>query len=223
VGLTMLDLGKPRHTTKHKKHMPREKKLAPPAGEKKRPVWKTVLWWSALIIVGREVYVGLSSRRNRRRDVFNLASFRAQETGKKLIVIGDPDAGMVHKFIGRDYDCGDLCIDRYGCMGCPEYVTGRLEDVLPTLDANSAVIYVNSVLEKVDDINAVLHQLERVSGGDLFVVAVEPWTLAGWFYPGTKRRFHSTVPEKASFEWTPLPWQPGPATTEQFMLTSGGP
>jgi hypothetical protein len=44
-----------------------------------------------------------------------------------------------------------------------------------------------SVLEYVDDYDAALAELQRISGGHLYIVRVEPWTLAAYFYPGAKR------------------------------------
>ncbi|PCC74683.1 hypothetical protein NAEX_07780 [Nannocystis exedens] len=37
--------------------------------------------------------------------------------GRRLVVIGDPDAGM-HTRLMRAYGCGDLCIDMNGCPRC---------------------------------------------------------------------------------------------------------
>lgn len=177
---------------------------------KKRPVWLSVLKWSAIAVGAREAYVALYSRRQRRRDLFNLAQQRAQETGKRLIVIGDPDSGIVNRFLGRDYDCGTLCIDRNGCLSCPQYEQSRLEDVLPTLSTGSAVVYVSGVLEYVEDIDRVLGELQRISGGDMYVVTLKPWTLTSMFWPGSKRQFYEAPPplqgQAARFTWRALPW-----------------
>lgn len=177
---------------------------------KKRPAWKSVLKWSAIAIGAREAYIALYSRRQLRRDLFNLAQFKARETGKRLIVIGDPDSGVVNRFLGRDYDCGALCIDRNGCLSCPQYEQARLEDVLPTLATGSAVVYVSAVLEYVQDIDRVLGELQRISGGDLYVVTIKPWTLTSLLWPGSKRQFNEAPPalegQAPRFTWRPLPW-----------------
>lgn len=182
----------------------------PKADPKKRPMWKSVLKWSAIAIGAREAYVALYSRRQRRRDLFNLAQARARETGKRLIVIGDPDSGIVNRFLGRDYDCGALCIDRNGCLSCPQYEQARLEDVLPTLPTNSAVVYVSAVLEYVQDIDRVLAELQRISSGDLYVVTIKPWTLTSLLWPGSKRQFYEAPPplqgQAPRFTWRALPW-----------------
>jgi hypothetical protein len=59
-------------------------------------------------------------------------------------------------------------------------------DPLPWPNA-CCVVFVSCVLEYVHDFPAAWRNLERVSGGEIFVVAVEPWTLTGLFYPGTRR------------------------------------
>jgi len=183
-------------------------KTTPPKPKKKRPVWVSVLKWTAIGVGAREVYLALGPRRQRRRDLFNLAQFRANQTGKRLIVVGDPDGGVVNRFLGRDYDCGALCVDKKGCLSCPEYAHGRLEDILPQMPSDSAVVFVSATLEYVDDMDQVLAQLQRVSGGDLFVVTVEPWTLTSLFYPGARRQIYEAPPDDPRFRWTPLPWSP---------------
>lgn len=171
------------------------------AKKKSNPLWKYGKW--ALIgVVARELYLSLGPRRQNRRDMFNKAQYRAQQTGKKLIVVGDPDGGVVNRLVGRDYDCGDLCIDKVGCLACETYLTSRLEDALPGMEANSAVIYVSATLEYVDDIDQIMTELQRVSGGDTYVVTVEPWTMTSLWYPGGKRQFYKTP--TGELAWRPL-------------------
>jgi hypothetical protein len=47
--------------------------------------------------------------------VYRLALNRAKKLNKKLLVIGDPEAGIINKIFGRVYHCGDLCLDLNGC------------------------------------------------------------------------------------------------------------
>ncbi len=188
------------------------------AKKKPVPVWKTALKWTAIAVAARELYLALGPSRQKRRDIFNLAQFRAQQTGKRLIVVGSPDAGIVNRFIGRDYDCGDLCIDAVGCLSCNNYAQGRLEDVLPELESNSAVVYVSMTLEFVQDLDKVLAELARVSGGDLFVVTVPPYTLTSYLYPSSRRQFTAAPPDDAAFEWQPHPWSPKKSAQRTFTL-----
>jgi hypothetical protein len=47
--------------------------------------------------------------------IYRLALNRAKKLNKKLLVIGDPEAGIINKIFGRVYHCGDLCLDLNGC------------------------------------------------------------------------------------------------------------
>lgn len=191
------------------------------AKKKPQPMWQKIAKWTAIAIAAREVYLALGPSRQKRRDIFNLAQFQAQETGKRLIVVGSPDAGIVNRFIGRDYDCGDLCIDATGCLSCDGYLQGRLEDVLSQLESNSAVIYVSMTLEYVQDLDKVLAELSRVSGGDLYVVTVPPWTLTALLYPGSRRQFLQAPPDDAQFQWRPHFWSPKQSAQRVYTLPNG--
>lgn len=211
-----------RERDKERERKRKEKERAREEGdEEPRPVWQTALLWTGVLIVGREAWLALYTRRNRRRDAFNLAQFRARESGKQLIVVGDPDKGIVNRFIGRDYDCGDLCLDEHGCLECDQYITGKLAQTLATLPDNSAVIYVSGVLEQVHDMDQVLYELHRVSGGDVYVVNVEPWTLTAWLYPGNRRRISQAPPEYPTLRWKPIPWSPNKSVHAQYQFTPG--
>lgn len=190
--------------------------------KKKRSRWVTVAKWSALVIVARELYLSLGPRRQKRRDRFNEAQYRAQQTGKPLVVVGDPDAGIVNRFVGRDYGCATLCIDRHGCLACENQKIGRLEEVLPTMESDSAVVFVSATLEYVDDMDKVAAELYRVSGGDLFVVTVEPWTMTSILYPGGKRQFFEAPPRDPRLRWKDHYWAQKRSPTPQFPLTTMG-
>lgn len=152
------------------------------------------------LLGGRELFLALNTRRANRRALFAAAKERSRLTGKPLIVVGSPTGGIVNRLVGRDYGCGSVCVDLVGCPTCKTAVEAPLETFLPKRGDNSAVIFVSAVLEYVDEVAPVIAELQRVSGGDLFVVTVEPWTLTSLFYPGAKRQFHS-APPKGDFRW----------------------
>ena len=127
-------------------------------------------------------------RFRRRRQAFEAAARRAAETGRPLIVVGDPDAGA-HTRLMRAYECGDLCIDLQGCPRCQvmkaaDLTKGPIEGVAD----DSAVVFVSCVLEYVTDLEAALRELVRIAGSreNLFLVLVEPWTLTATLYPGAR-------------------------------------
>jgi len=169
-------------------------------------IWKA----GAALLIGRELYITLVERRRTRRRLFALSKARAEKLGRPLLVIGDPEGGFVNRAL-KDYDCGDECLDLTGCPSCPVVQhKGRAEDILPTLPANSRVIFVSCVLSYVDDIEAVKRELFRVAGSpeNLFVAHVEPTSLTAWIYPGSRRRILSAPPETPDIRTAPLaPWK----------------
>lgn len=187
--------------------------------QKKR--MKTIGKWGAIGLVGYELYLAMVLRRQRRRDVFNLALQRQAETNKPLYVLGDPKGRILSRVLGPDHDCGDLCIDPRGCPSCPTQVVGRIEDVLPTLSDGNAIIFVADQLSRVDDMLETLNQLQRVSGGDLYIAEPEPWSITAWLRPGQKRRILAAPPKTQYTEWRELPWRPGPSKVEHAGPMAG--
>lgn len=171
-------------------------------------IWK-VLLISAGLLVGREVYLALGPRRWNRRTLYTQAAERARALGKPLIVVGNPDGGLVTRLFGRDYGCGDLCLDVDGCPACDNYVAGSIEYVLPQLPNNAGVVYVSCTLEYVSRIRDMLFELDRISGGHLFIVTVEPTSIAAWLYPGAQQRFFTAPPTSPYVHYKQLPWYGG--------------
>lgn len=131
-----------------------------------------------------ELFVILIYRKIRRKKIYSLAVQKAKETGKKLFIIGDPNNDNTSIDGKADYGCGDLCLDKEtGCDICPNGVKDNLENYLPKLADNSYVIFASVVLEYVDNFEEVKKELMRVSGGDLFVVTLEPNTMKTHFFP----------------------------------------
>lgn len=123
-------------------------------------------------------------RGSMRTKMFAAARARADELGRALVVIGAPDGGMT-----GGYPCGDVTIDMAPSR-CPGAIQADITKPLPFLD-DSVVVVVMCVLEYVgggdSELAAAIAELNRISGGNLFVVRVEPWTLTAFLYPGTVR------------------------------------
>jgi len=119
-------------------------------------------------------------RRGKRTILYREALRRALADGVPLVVVGAPDRGAT-----AGPGCGDICIDIEGCA-CPRQIQADITRPLPFEDG-SVVVFVSCVLEYVDDFDSALAELQRISGGRLFIAAVEPWTLTAFFYPGAKR------------------------------------
>lgn len=146
--------------------------------------------------IAREIGVCFFDRRDARRRLYQAATDRARQTGAPLLVVGDPDAGFVTQFFGRDYDCGDICTDLTGCPSCTGGIPGPLEEVLPRLPSRSAVVYVSCTLEYVTDLPKCIEHLERVAiPGGLFVVKIEPDSSTFWLWELAKWQLHEAPPD----------------------------
>jgi SAM-dependent methyltransferase len=120
-------------------------------------------------------------RRVRRQEQYQVALQAARSLNRPLVVIGAPDGGMT-----SGYGCGDVTVDLQKSSMCPVAIQADVTKTLPFADS-SAVVVVMCVLEYVDDANAALAEIYRVSGGYAYFVGVEPWTLTAYLYPGAKR------------------------------------
>ena len=125
-------------------------------------------------------------RRVLRTSTYQKAQRRARELGRPLMVVGAPDQGTT-----SGYGCGDLTVDLAGSM-CPRAIVADITKQIPLSDS-SVVVFVSCVLEYVDRIDPALQELWRVSGGEMYIVRVEPWTLAAFFYPGARRRLPASL------------------------------
>lgn len=122
-----------------------------------------------------------AERRDRRGRRYHQAEARAFELGRPLVVVGAPDSGPT-----GGYGCGDLTVDIAPGSACPRYLRADVTRPLP-FEAASVVVFCSCVLEYVHDFPAAWAELDRVSGGELYLITVEPWTLTGMSYPGTRR------------------------------------
>jgi hypothetical protein len=76
-----------------------------------------------------------------------MAMERASALGRRLVVIGDPDAGL-HTRLMRAYGCGDVCVDLNGCPRCPVTVVADItKGPIADIADDSAVVFVSCVFE----------------------------------------------------------------------------
>jgi hypothetical protein len=126
-------------------------------------------------------------RTHNRSSTYQCAARRAAALGRPLLVVGAPDGGVT-----SGYGCGDLTLDLTK-SSCPNHIQADITKQIP-LNNDSVVVFVSCVLEYVNDLDAAMRELVRVSGGNLFITRVEPWTLTAYLYPGAKR----TIPASLS-------------------------
>ncbi len=190
----------------------RHKKLSKTQKEKLKQAGK----WLGLSALTYESFMLFVRNRQRKRDVFNLALQRQAATKRPLLVIGDPGGDVVSRVFGNDFDCADLCISPKGCPSCSNVIAKPVDEALASLGDGSYIVFVApGILERVPDINATLTNLQRVSGGDIFVAHTHPWTLLSLF---AKRRIKAAPPTGNFTEWRDLPWMPGPSKVERRTL-----
>ncbi|MGB1014101.1 MAG: hypothetical protein ACPG4T_08215 [Nannocystaceae bacterium] len=164
-----------------------------------------------ILLAGAVAEASMSAARNeRRRATFEAAVKRSVATGRKLVVVGDPRAGLHTRFLPA-YDCGELCVDLAGCPLCPESVAADITQPLDLPD-DSAVVFVSCVLEYVSDVKAALNNLERVAGSpdNLFTVFVDPLSVTAFLYPGASQR----VGDEKGASWHKV-------TTAQKLIVGG--
>ena len=134
----------------------------------------------------------------------------AKKKQKKLMVVGNPDNGsyfnrkILYKILGPPYGRGDICIDLNGGD-----VNGKLEDVIKHFPSDSYVIFISQTLEYIDPkrIKETLQHLVRVSGGDIYNVAIDYPHIGynnslGYFK--LKNLFTKTPPKYDRFEYRSL-------------------
>jgi len=183
---------------------------------------KQVGKWASVVALTWEAFHAVVLLRQKKRDVFNLALQKQNATKKPLLVVGNPTGDVLSRIFGGDYDCADLCIDARGCSTCENVLAMSVDEGLQTLAAGSYVVYVSpGQLENVPDAHATLTELQRVSGGDLFLTHYNPWTLRSLV---AKRRVLAAPPTTRYTEWRDLPWLPGPSKVERLgrLLLRGG-
>lgn len=123
-----------------------------------------------------------------RRDALYAEACQAATTLRRpLVVIGAPDLGPT-----RGPGAGDLVVD-IAPSQCPRSVVADICDRIP-LESDSCVVFVSCVLEYVDDYDAAMREILRVSGGHCYIARVEPWTLTAHLYPGARRTIPEGVP-----------------------------
>jgi hypothetical protein len=134
---------------------------------------------------------------------YKTAAERADALGRRLIVIGDPDAGF-HTRLMRAYGCGDVCVDMNGCPRCPVTIVADITKKVPGVDDDSAVVFISCVLEYIADLNAALAEILRIAGShdNIFLVFVQPWTLTARLYPGARWRGAANGPDEPGVAMT---------------------
>lgn len=142
--------------------------------------------WGAIGAVGVWEAFWFMHRRAARVSTHAAAQAAAKALGRPLVTVGAPDLGS------SSSPSGDIVVDiRPSTL--PNSIVADICKPLP-FATDSVVVFVSCVLEYVNDFDAALAELRRISGGHLYVVRVEPWTLSAYFYPGARRTISPIAP-----------------------------
>jgi len=148
--------------------------------------------------------IAVSHRRWERQELYERAFNRSLATNKSLLVIGDPDTGFINYWLGRDYECGDICLDLTGCPQCNNSLKGNLEVLLPSFETGKYVVFISCTLEYLQNMANIPH-LWRISYGDIYIVAIEYWAPLNWYLPGSYRIIWDYPPYQQNITWIELP------------------
>lgn len=114
-------------------------------------------------------------RNYKRYRYYRDARQKSIEKNKKLLVVGCPNTGGISSKIGNIfnvYGCGDLTIDIERCK-CNNFEQNDLYEALKTKKDNEYVIFVSVTLEYIKEIEKVIEEIDRVSGGDIYIVNID--------------------------------------------------
>ena len=87
---------------------------------------------------------------------------------KKLMIIGDPCRGTYFRFVSKYFpNCehGDITVDLYGCSDCNRMNINDMK-AWSKFDTNSYVIMETGTISYSEDIEQLLKEIKRISGGD---------------------------------------------------------
>ena len=116
----------------------------------------------------RSILISPIGRYLRTRRLFRAAKEMSQVKSKRLMVIGDPCSGNYFQFMSSMFpNCehGDVTVDLYGCDSCNRMDINDMS-AWEEYEDDSFVVMETGVLGFSKDVEAVIQQIKRISGGD---------------------------------------------------------
>lgn len=142
-----------------------------------------------LVLCGQRTY--------KKRSLYKKALMRSHQTGKPLLVIGNPIGGATDRLIGESHGKGDICVDITGCGEGSGNYKMKAHELLMNIPSDSCIIYSSMVLEYIepDEIDKTIRQIKRVAGNkdNIFLIFIQQHSLNPYYYGGTQRVFHDTI------------------------------
>ena len=116
----------------------------------------------------RSILISPIRRYLRTRRLFRAAKEMSQVKSKRLMVMGDPCSGNYFQFMSSMFpNCehGDVTVDLYGCDSCNRMDINDMS-AWEEYEDDSFVVMETGVLGFSKDVEAVIRQIKRISGGD---------------------------------------------------------
>ena len=116
-----------------------------------------------LIVLLLDLLFSYTVRKNRKNQIKQIAEQKALELDKPLIIFNDRDNGIV------------ISYNKDGVPSAEDF-TGDILEIANQIKTDSAVVIVSETLEYIDDetfLRETIKQLNRISGGNLYVVNIE--------------------------------------------------
>tara|TARA_Y100000034_G_scaffold136416_1_gene212760 strand:+ start:1940 stop:2440 length:501 start_codon:yes stop_codon:yes gene_type:complete len=122
-----------------------------------------------------------------RSRLFKRAQEVAKARGKPLLVVGRPFgwSDSTQSSLKR-HGCGDVCIDITGCPECQQGHKADVSDLSRFEDNSFGAAFASCVMEHVDDLPEAWRELNRVTGGNVFVVHPQKWAPFAYHCPSHK-------------------------------------
>ena len=114
-----------------------------------------------LILLFLDYLFRITTRKNRKNKIFDLATKKSSETAKPIIIFNDRNNGVV---VGKN-------------KSDDEKFSGDIVEIINQMADNSCVLIVSETLEYIDNdddqLVKTIKQLQLVSGGDLYCINFE--------------------------------------------------
>ena len=106
--------------------------------------------------------------------IYRYAKYRANILNKKLLVIGDPEAGIINKIFGRVYHCGNLCLDLNGCncKNSIKFDLNNIDKIDKIINLDEYVVFESCVFEFTNDSEKIINYIKNKT--ELYQVRINP-------------------------------------------------
>lgn len=101
----------------------------------------------------------ITIRNKRKTKIKSLAMKQATEKNKSLVIFNNANDGIVIHSVGNQNENS-------------EEFSGKFSEIIDNMADNSCVVVVLHTLEYLDELPSILTQLQKISGGDLYLLSM---------------------------------------------------